>query len=74
MDEIAPYRIVVRAAAGGIGRKSFVWEIFPRDEATAIKRSRQSFLSMAAAYDDGQVELKRLTGASRLAKDYATRP
>jgi hypothetical protein len=74
MDESDPYRIVVRAVAGGVGQKSFVWEIFPRGEGDVpVKRTSRTFRSMADAYEHGQVELKRLTD-SRIPASYRSAP
>jgi hypothetical protein len=57
---ISPYRLLVRAVDDR-RLKGFVWEIFPLDHGQpSIDRSSTAFRSLAEAYDEGAVTLRRL--------------
>jgi hypothetical protein len=57
---ISPFRLLVRAVDDR-RLKGFVWEIFPLDHnQPSIDRSSTAFKSLAEAYDEGAVTLRRL--------------
>jgi hypothetical protein len=59
-QRISPYRLLVRALDDR-RLKGFVWEIFPLDHSQPpIDQSSTAFKSLAEAYDEGAVTLRRL--------------